>query len=52
MIGMTPVYPRRLAGQAKLRELVKQVRFVSSDDLAGAAGLASGEWPPRYLRGA
>ena len=29
--------------QAKLRELVKQVRFVASDDTSLAQGLASGE---------
>ena len=39
--NMTPAQWARV--QAKLRELVKQVRFVSSDDTALAQGLASGE---------
>jgi spermidine/putrescine transport system substrate-binding protein len=38
---MTPAEWQRV--QAKLRELVKQLRFVSSDDTSLAQGLASGE---------
>jgi spermidine/putrescine transport system substrate-binding protein len=39
--NMTPAEWTKV--QAKLRELVKQVRFVSSDDTSLAQGLASGE---------
>lgn len=39
--NMTPEQWKRV--QAKLRELMKQVRFVSSDDTQLAQGLASGE---------
>jgi len=39
--GMTPDQWKKV--QAKLRELIRQVRFVTSDDTALAQGLASGE---------